>query len=271
LGYLGAAEAGLRQFTGAAGRLRDLAELAEGQDNAYLRVMHAILSIRLALAKGQARQALHFEVPSPDVWVPPASRGELLSLLAMAAAVEGELELARENVQAARDLTDAVEARFFSKFAELIEFSATTHPADDVETQTVELIMEAAEADFLDALVVAYRAYPRLLRTFGASPRLMAVSGVIRRANDVAFARSHGMSVGTIYPQTGTLTKRETEVLGLLSQGLTNSEIANRLFISESTAKVHVRHILSKLGAKTRVQAALIGQETLVELRDASG
>lgn len=54
------------------------------------------------------------------------------------------------------------------------------------------------------------------------------------------------------------LTERETEVLGLLAQGHANKEIARRLSIVEDTVKVHVRHILGKLGAQSRTQAVLI-------------
>ena len=62
--------------------------------------------------------------------------------------------------------------------------------------------------------------------------------------------------------RSGTkLTRRESEVCGLLSQGLSNKEIAKALFISESTAKVHVRHILEKLGVRTRTEAALKAAE----------
>jgi len=53
------------------------------------------------------------------------------------------------------------------------------------------------------------------------------------------------------------LTPRETEVLGLLCEGLGNGEIASRLVISEKTAKVHLSHIFEKLGVRTRVQAVL--------------
>jgi DNA-binding NarL/FixJ family response regulator len=56
------------------------------------------------------------------------------------------------------------------------------------------------------------------------------------------------------------LTKREEEVLELLALGLSNAEIGQRLFIAQSTVKVHVRHILEKLGAKNRVQAALFAK-----------
>jgi DNA-binding NarL/FixJ family response regulator len=53
------------------------------------------------------------------------------------------------------------------------------------------------------------------------------------------------------------LTDREIEVLRLLSTGLSNKEIAPLLFISESTIKTHVEHIISKLGVSDRVQAAV--------------
>jgi DNA-binding NarL/FixJ family response regulator len=47
------------------------------------------------------------------------------------------------------------------------------------------------------------------------------------------------------------------EVLGLIARGMRNAEIAKALFISQSTAKVHVRHILEKLGVRTRAEAVL--------------
>ena len=52
------------------------------------------------------------------------------------------------------------------------------------------------------------------------------------------------------------LTRREVEILGLVEQGLTNAEIAGRLFITEKTAGHHVSAILAKLGARTRTEAA---------------
>ena len=55
------------------------------------------------------------------------------------------------------------------------------------------------------------------------------------------------------------LSKREHEVFELLCQGMTNREIADTLYISEVTVKVHVRHILKKLGVRSRTEAALLG------------
>ena len=53
------------------------------------------------------------------------------------------------------------------------------------------------------------------------------------------------------------LTPREVEVLRLLSRGQTNPQIAQNLMISRGTAKIHVQHIISKLGVSDRTQAAV--------------
>ena len=85
-----------------------------------------------------------------------------------------------------------------------------------------------------------------------------------RRFDEVAARRQNGNA--EVIPFTAPLreleqepTMREVEVLQLISDGLVNREIGNRLFLSEETVKSHVRHLLAKLQARSRAHAVAVG------------
>ncbi len=67
--------------------------------------------------------------------------------------------------------------------------------------------------------------------------------------------------LGTHSSPSIPLSPRETDVLLLLSEGLSNQEIADRLYISIHTVKTHTNHIFEKMGVKRRTQAILRGRE----------
>jgi DNA-binding NarL/FixJ family response regulator len=62
-------------------------------------------------------------------------------------------------------------------------------------------------------------------------------------------------------PRIRTLTEREREILVAIGQGWTNGEIAERLFLSESTVKTHVGRVLAKVAARDRIQAVILAYD----------
>jgi DNA-binding CsgD family transcriptional regulator len=128
---------------------------------------------------------------------------------------------------------------------------AEPYPAALARLQEAEATLIAgADRSRAAPVLAAVRATAARL---GAAPLLEAVDALARRAR-LALADAPPPSA----PEDGGagLTEREAEVLALLSEGLTNREIAARLFISVKTVGAHMAHIYDKLGVHSRVEAA---------------
>ncbi|MEO8290554.1 MAG: LuxR C-terminal-related transcriptional regulator [Gaiellaceae bacterium] len=254
-----AAEMGLRRLQDAQRTLKEIAEL-DGGTNRALASEQRILTAKLAVMSGRPERLLVKTSQSGGLDEPAWAAGELLGLVAIAAAAGGDPERARAEAQPSQALTGWVEGRFYSRFAFLIAGLLEGRP--DAADEAGRLIIAAAEAGIADAAVVAYRAYPPLLGVLGNDAQALEVMRpIIRSANDHALAAEAGIEIpGPDRRERPLLTAREEEVLRLMCEGLGNAEISQRLFISEKTTKVHASHIFEKLGVRSRVQAVLAAQ-----------
>ncbi|MDH6624628.1 DNA-binding NarL/FixJ family response regulator [Streptomyces sp. LBL] len=86
-------------------------------------------------------------------------------------------------------------------------------------------------------------------------------SGLTRELIDIV-RRQRPVSVPAPAPRLDALTGRERDVLTAVASGCSNAEVAERLSIAPTTVKSHVSHILTKIGARTRVQAVIFAYET---------
>jgi DNA-binding NarL/FixJ family response regulator len=104
------------------------------------------------------------------------------------------------------------------------------------------------------------------IRTVAAGDALLSPAVTKRVVRE--FARAPRPAPPAAYEE---LTAREQEVFRLVAGGLSNAEIAKELFISETTVKTHVTHILQKLDLRDRVQAVVLAYQTGLVEPDARG
>jgi DNA-binding NarL/FixJ family response regulator len=120
------------------------------------------------------------------------------------------------------------------------------------------LLKDTMPADLLNAI-----------RVIAAGDALLAPSVTrrllgefTRRPDGAGVTGDDGPQAPATRPELKELTEREMEVLALVAQGLSNSEIAGQLCISPATAKTHVAHLLTKLDCRDRVQLVILAYRT---------
>jgi DNA-binding NarL/FixJ family response regulator len=132
-------------------------------------------------------------------------------------------------------------------------------------TSSIALTTYADDASVLGALRAGARGY--LTKDAGAEEIRAAVEAVARGEAALDPAIQHHVLAAVSAPAAAgetaapeppdDLTPREVEVLQLIAEGLTNTEIAERLVVSSATVKSHVNHIFAKIGARDRAQAVV--------------
>ncbi|MFD4366471.1 response regulator [Rhodococcus sp. NPDC058521] len=99
----------------------------------------------------------------------------------------------------------------------------------------------------------------RAVRVVADGEALLAPTVTRRLIADVTSRRSNGRRKPVAL---GSLTPREREVLELIARGLSNTEIAEQLFVAEQTVKTHVGKVLAKLNLRDRAQAVVLAYES---------
>ncbi|GAA3285962.1 response regulator transcription factor [Dactylosporangium vinaceum] len=124
------------------------------------------------------------------------------------------------------------------------------------EVRVVVLTTYSDDRSVLEALRAGAKGY--LTKEAGGEEILAAMRRVLQDGAALDPAVQHHVLNALHNPvpnNSDGLTPREVEVLALIAEGLSNAEIAARLFISEGTVKSHVNHLLAKIGGRDRAQA----------------
>jgi LuxR family maltose regulon positive regulatory protein len=243
---------GLRSFADANHDIELVETLAP--DDVHIQGNLAALRCRLLLATGRAASAakaaeLGFFEEKPSAPL----EAEILAYRALA------LGCSQRSRQALEILRQAEERSQHALVVQVLGPAVRgicSKSAPEREEYAHGVWMAASSSGNLDTLVCAYRSYPDLLVGIAKTADPDRLAGILIRANDGELARRYGISVQhRRAPDNARLTPRETEVMDLVAAGLSNREVAQTLYLAESTVKVHLRHAYEKLGVRGRSEA----------------
>jgi DNA-binding CsgD family transcriptional regulator len=260
-----AAELGMRQLTKARRSVQLLAQSSLYREDPFFLLEALRLRARLLAYEGAFEEAIATETEVPVDCCPPRPFGVYLSNLALILASVGHTKRSRQVAHRARRYGSNIEMHYCAQLAEAIAEGSDGSDRSFKRLAT-KAVRDCGRAKYMDGLVFAYRLWPDIVAVARDDPE---ARGVMRKA--LALGRDHRLAANAgvelraeeMPEPLAVLTGREREVLALLLRGMTNAEIATRLFISPSTTKVHVRHILEKLGVRSRLQAVIRAQELM--------
>ena len=151
-----------------------------------------------------------------------------------------------DGVEACRRLVETSDARVVV----LTTFDLDEHLFAAVRAGASGFLLKASPPEELVAAIRAAHAGNALVE-----PKMT------KRLLDEFARRPQQPPVGYVPDRFGELTDREVDVLREVVRGASNAEIADRLYISETTVKTHVNHILTKLGVRDRIQAVVLAYD----------
>ena len=244
---------GLRQFA-ASQRVCGLLIARLRREHDHLNATNlAVQQARLQISLGDLERAADHLFLDPDPAVQGTHRAEHEAYRGLVDAASGRHRDAAKWIGASFQRSRNIEARAVARIAAAVQ-AVTSGPVKiDEVLKSFELVMRSGH---LDAIVMGYRAQPELIKVVCSREEYIEpITALLIASNDDPLARMAGLRLPRASRNASALSPRETEVYELMIQGRTNREIAKRLFITESTTKVHVRHILEKLGVRSRVEA----------------
>ena len=204
----------------------------------------ALLRAQAHLVSQRYTQALQILREAPA----PADRGthaELLAYLALTLSLLNQSKEAATYVSEAAALSRSAEPRVVVALVNVVIASNHKSSLGNELSSAINLV---ASTGFVDPIVTLFRACPKLAPQIASFIRSDPGASAIRPRIE-HWARQ-------VTTRTGSLTAREAEVLQLVAGGSSNREIAQKLFISEPTVKVHLRHVYEKLGVRNRAEAS---------------
>jgi DNA-binding CsgD family transcriptional regulator len=169
----------------------------------------------------------------------------------MALATAGRSEQGRRTAREALNISRMAEVQMLAMAANSI-----ADARDGNISAASTLLEQGNRLGVWDPVICALRACPALADGLAERAQWRSVlEPLYASSGDLSLARKAGFRTRSNRSPADLLTPREFEVLGLIAGGMRNGDIARALFISQSTAKVHVRHVLEKLGVRTRAEA----------------
>jgi DNA-binding NarL/FixJ family response regulator len=245
---------GLRRLADAQRTLNEI-DARAGSASAHVVGNLQLQTIRLRIAAGDLEGASVLLQREPPLPVADSLVGEFLAHRGVVLAALGDAQRAAVALHAALRTKGYIGARLLSDLG--LAILALRHDDNDAEQRCVQALVRSIRDGHFDSVVTAARAFPDLVRVGSSNDSCArALTTILNLSSDINLGRRAGLQMPRELRRAERLSSREREVYELIAQGRSNKEIASTLFISESTTKVHVRHIFEKLGVHSRAELA---------------